>query len=391
MFSLGHSGRPSTDADYFGFIWLGFEKYDTLSDFCQYSNKISQLLCWEFVPVKTGDCFWNENAGEHYCDRQKLNSILPPGIHRQCWLYFRLTVSNDNVKWWTYRELSAESVATLIFTELYMGVERRSTVQALRKERHNGPHPVRLKHCTHPGEIQVAARQSAPGSSQHLGAGETQEAANPWDTRTIHPVRQGRGEALCPQKDQKQHPTKAQEWEMSVDLARKLQFPPSYSNIPEAWRGHLVRAGKEDNPDWTDCPVGGRVWGGTWPGPRVQEQGVAGLAIPSRGWMQRIPSTVSVEDAHSVGNSRKEEEDISSQAGEVSRMSLLLAVEYKGGDELEIRSWSWPPLLTHQLEGVRVKDRNTRWRLGTVWWHQLQAKGYSHSKSDQRWGFSRCT
>lgn len=55
-----------------------------------------------------------------------------------------------------------------------------------------------------------------------------------WDTRTIHPVRQGRGEALCPQKDQKQHPTKAQEWEMSVDLARKLQFPPSYSNIPEA-------------------------------------------------------------------------------------------------------------------------------------------------------------
>lgn len=47
----------------------------------------------------------------------------------------------------------------------------------------------------------------------------------------------------------------------------------------------------------------------------------------SRGWMQRIPSTVSVEDAHSVGNSRKGEEDISSQAGEVSRMSLLLAVE----------------------------------------------------------------
>lgn len=61
----------------------------------------------------------------------------------------------------------------------------------------------------------------------------------------------------------------------------------------------------------------------------MQEQGVAGLAIPSRGWMQStvIPSTVSVEDAHSVGNSRKGEEDISSQAGEVSRMSLLLAVE----------------------------------------------------------------
>lgn len=59
------------------------------------------------------------------------------------------------------------------------------------------------------------------------------------------------------------------------------------------------------------------------------------MPIPSSCWMQRIPSTVGVEGAH--GLSRKGEKDVVLQAGESSRMSFLLAVEQKVGDELEVQ------------------------------------------------------
>lgn len=98
---------------------------------------------------------------------------------------------------------------------------------------------------------------------------------------------------------------------------------------------------------------------------------MAGLPIPSSCWMQRIPGTVGVEGAH--GLSRKGEKDVVLQAGVSSRMSFLLAVEQKyrrwAGGPGAVGHYCWP------TSWRVLKGQNTNWRLGTVWWHQLQAKG----------------
>lgn len=71
-----------------------------------------------------------------------------------------------------------------------------------------------------------------------------------------------------------------------------------------------------------------------------------------------------MENVHSYWTNRKGEEDSSLQDGGDSRKSPLLVLKQEREPKLE--SWSrrwaviWPPLPTHQQEGVRVQGQNTQ-------------------------------
>lgn len=51
-------------------------------------------------------------------------------------------------------------------------------------------------------------------------------------TRTIDPVHKGKRKALCPVKDQKQHPTKGARVEDEGGFGKEDVVPPSSSNVP---------------------------------------------------------------------------------------------------------------------------------------------------------------
>ena len=91
---------------------------------------------------------------------------------------------------------------------------------------------------------------------------------------------------------------------------------------------------------------------------------MAGMAVPGRGRLKRIPCSVSVENAHSHWNDREGEKDSSSQDGGGSRKSLLLVMEQERGVKVEVRRsrWAvtWPPLPTHHREGVMDEGRDTQ-------------------------------
>ncbi len=140
-----------------------------------------------------------------------------------------------------------------------MRAERSSTVQALRKERVNRPHSVRLQHHSQPQEIQVAAPPSVPGSGQHHGAGEAQEMENPLDSRASHSINQGRRETLSSQKDQKWYPIDGTRVGNEGGTVNTAAISSSRSLIPKAGHHHLVRTGEEDHTDRTDRSIEGRV------------------------------------------------------------------------------------------------------------------------------------
>ena len=81
------------------------------------------------------------------------------------------------------------------------------------------------------------------------------------------------------------------------------------------------------------------------------------VAISCRGRLQRVPSAIRVEAAHTTRDVRKNTQDNNKKTGRSSRTVILLDMAPPRRSVLEVgirRVVDWPPLLTRQLEDVMV-------------------------------------
>ena len=161
---------------------------------------------------------------------------------------------------------------------------------------------------------------------------------------------------------------------MKVDLEKQLGFSKHHSHRTETRNSYMVSKWRETGDGEADGPLADKMWGSIWTDDgqvhwttrTVQEAWLEYLAVSRGDRMQRIPSSIVMENARQTGNQGWRQKEGCGETRTSSRESIQLAVDEERGEEMVA---NWSTLRIRCPENVLgLKNRNNRWGVVPSWW-----------------------